>query len=95
MRNHELSNHSTHVKFKIYTMFYQNLTYNANMINNVITINTVVEGFNLNISLSNKNAFGFIFGPRRLIAIITIIVNRNDNPMQIWKGISNTPFELA
>ena len=33
--------------------------------NNVITINTMVDGFSLNISLSNSNALGFIFGPAK------------------------------
>ena len=62
---------------------YQNFTYNAKIINSVTTIRTVVDGFNLNISLSNSNAFGFILGPAMLMAIIRAIVKKKARPMQI------------
>lgn len=61
-------------------------------INNVTIIKAVVDGFNLNILLSNSNAFGFIFGPAMLIPTITIIANKNESSLQIWNGISNPPF---
>lgn len=65
------------------------------MINNIITINTVVEGESLNIDLSNSNAFGLIFGPAKLTAIMAIIVNKKDNPIQIWNGISKPPLPFG
>ena len=76
-------------------LIYQNLTYRAAIIRSVSTTNTVVCGVNLNIVLSNSNALGFIFGPPKLIAIIRIIVNMNDNPIQMWNGISNPPFPFG
>jgi hypothetical protein len=48
--------------------------------NNVITIKTVVCGFTLNIPGSDSNALGLTFGPAKLIATITSVVNKNDNP---------------
>ena len=75
--------------------FYQNFTYNAAITSNVITIITIVEGFSLNISLSSSNALGFIFGPVRLINTMTIMVNMNARPIQMWKGISKPPFPFG
>ena len=49
----------------------------------------------MNIPGSVSNAFGFTFGPAKLIKIIAIIVNKNDNPIQMWKGISKAPFPLG
>ena len=74
---------------------YQNLTYSAKITSNVTTIKAVVDGFNLNIVLSSSNAFGLIFGPAMLTPTITIMVNRNDNPIQIWKGISKAPLPFG
>ena len=61
----------------------------------MITIKTVVDGESLNIDLSNSKAFGFTFGPNKLIEIIAIIVNKNDKPIQIWNGISNPPLPFG
>jgi len=57
--------------------------------NKVITISDRVEGASLNMARSIANALGLIFGPARLTAMIAIIVNMNDKPMQIRNGISN------
>ena len=62
---------------------YQNLTYNAAINNTVTIINAIVEGLSLNIPFGSINAFGLILGPAILIAIITIMVNVNDKPIQI------------
>ncbi|MEJ7769263.1 MAG: hypothetical protein WKF89_15700 [Chitinophagaceae bacterium] len=62
---------------------YQNFTYNAPITRSVKTIKARVEGFNLNISLLSINAFGFTFGPARLMAIITIMVKTKASPMQM------------
>ena len=58
-------------------------------------INTKVFGSTLNIVLSNSKALGLTFGPARLIAIIMIMVNKNDNPIQMWKGISKPPLPFG
>ncbi len=62
---------------------YQNLIYSAAIINTVVTTIAKVAGCSLNIFLSNSNAFGFSLGPAILIAIIKIIVNKNESPIQI------------
>ena len=61
----------------------------------MITIKTVVDGDSLNIDLSNSNALGLIFGPAKLTAIIAIMVNKKDNPIQIWNGISKPPLPFG
>jgi hypothetical protein len=69
-------------------LYYQNFTYNAARMSSVATIIAVIAGFNLNISLSSANAFGFTLGPVRLIATIMATVKKNAQPMLIRNGIS-------
>jgi hypothetical protein len=70
---------------------YQNFVYNAVMIRSVRIISTKCDGLILNMLLSISNAFGFTFGPAKLITIITTMVKKNDRPMQMRNGISNPP----
>ena len=74
--------------YNLIWIYYQNLTYNNEIINKVTTIIAIIPGCNLNMDLSSTNAFGFIFGPPKLMRIIISIVKKNASPMQIWKGIS-------
>ena len=55
----------------------------------------IIEGLSLNISLSSAKAFGFTFGPERLIPIITTMVKKKAQPILIRKGISYPPFPLG
>ena len=51
-------------------MVYQNRTYRADMMSNVMTIIARMPGDTLNIDLSRTKAFGLIFGPPRLMRIM-------------------------
>ena len=66
------------------------------MMSNIVSvINRIVCGLNLNILLLSSNALGFILGPARLMAIITIIVIRKDSPMHMWNGITKISLPLS
>src|SRR5213083_232427 len=73
---------------EILFFYYQNLTYKADNINKTITVMRIWTGCSLNIVLSNTKAFGFSFGPARLITIITSIAITNEIPITIRNGIS-------
>jgi hypothetical protein len=54
----------------------------------VTTIRAMVDFSTLNILLGISNALALTFGPAKLMATITIMVNMNDKPIQIRNGIS-------
>ena len=56
---------------------------------------TFVLGCTANIPFSKMNAFSLIFGPPKLMRIISNAVKKNDQPMQIRNGISNPPLPLG
>src|SRR5438309_8142175 len=71
--------------------FYQNRTYSTDRIIRINTIIVRLAASTLNIPFSSTNAFGFTFGPARLITTISNTVNTNARPIQMWNGISYWP----
>ena len=65
--------------------------YNNDKMMRIVNIRARVDGFNRNMVLSNSKAFGFSFGPARLIATINATVKKKEYPMQRRKGISYLP----
>ena len=91
----EVSNFLGHFFMVIGIILYQNFTYKAITKSIVTTIKTMVEGSTLNMLLSSSNALGLIFGPAKLIKIMTNIVKAKANPIQIKNGISKPPFPFG